>query len=165
MKIELSKINHSKTDLSFDVYFEEGYNKDIKGLESTYVNGYIYRDYEDQITLEVEINGKLLIEDSHTLETVPFTFATTIKEKINETDPNFAEYFEKNQNTLDIMPIIWQNIVLEVPIAYSSQSDDNLIKSGQGWELVEEEKPKIDPRLAPLAKLLDDEKEWKTCYH
>jgi len=159
MKIELSKINHSKTDLSFDVYFEEGYNKDIKGLESTYVNGYIYRDYEDQITLEVEINGKLLIEDSHTLETVPFTFATTIKEKINETDPNFAEYFEKNQNTLDIMPIIWQNIVLEVPIAYSSQSDDNLIKSGQGWELVEEEKPKIDPRLAPLAKLLDDEKE------
>lgn len=159
MKIELSKINHSKTDLSFDVYFEEGYNKDIKGLESTYVNGYIYRDYEDQITLEVEINGKLLIEDSHTLETVPFAFATTIKEKINETDPNFAEYFEKNQNTLDIMPIIWQNIVLEVPIAYSSQSDDNLIKSGQGWELVEEEKPKIDPRLAPLAKLLDDEKE------
>lgn len=159
MKIELNKINHSKIDLSFDVNFLEGYNKDIKGLESTFVNGYIYRDYEDQITLEVEINGKLLIEDSHTLETVPFTFATTIKEKINETDPNFAEYFEKNQNTLDIMPIIWQNIVLEVPIAYSSQSDDNLIKSGQGWELVEEEKPKIDPRLAPLAKLLDDEKE------
>ena len=70
-----------------------------------------------------------------------------------------AEYFEKDKNTLDIMGILWENIVLEVPISISTS--ENTFQEGNGWELVEEKKESIDPRLAPLRKLLDSEKEWK----
>ena len=55
------------------------------------------------------------------------------------------------------MGILWENIVLEVPISISMS--ENTTMEGNGWELVEEKKESIDPRLAPLRKLLDSEKE------
>ena len=57
------------------------------------------------------------------------------------------------------MDIVWQNIVLEVPISYSTKSLDEVNKSGDGWELVDENEKKMDPRLAPLLELLDTERE------
>ena len=56
------------------------------------------------------------------------------------------------------MPILWQNIVLEVPISITKEKDAHL--SGEGWELKnEEDKETIDPRLAELSKLLEEGKE------
>ena len=57
------------------------------------------------------------------------------------------------------MDILWQNIVLEVPISYSTKNFADVKSSGEGWELVDENEKKIDPRLAPLLELLDKERE------
>ena len=67
---------------------------------------------------------------------------------------------EKDQNelkTLDIMDILWQNIVLEVPISVRKDPDKKYEMSGEGWELIDEERKKLDPRLAPLLELLEKE--------
>ena len=59
------------------------------------------------------------------------------------------------------MDILWQNIVLEVPISFRKDPNQKISMSGEGWELVDEEKKVVDPRLAPLLGLLDKEgKEW-----
>ena len=47
---------------------------------------------------------------------------------------------------------------MEVPISYTLEKDHSNIK-GEGWELVDEKKEKIDPRLAKLAELLEEGKE------
>ena len=61
------------------------------------------------------------------------------------------------QNMLDIMELLWQNIVLEVPISITKEKDAHL--SGEGWELNNNKEDNIDPRLAELSKLLDEGKE------
>ena len=85
-------------------------------------------------------------------------FSFEISEILSENDD------EKDQNelkTLDIMDILWQNIVLEVPISYRKDPNKTYSLSGDGWELVDEERKKLDPRLAPLLELLEKEgKEW-----
>ena len=57
------------------------------------------------------------------------------------------------------MAILWENIVLEIPISYTV-SDSLETKENDGWALVGENSEKeMDPRLAPLRELLDREKE------
>ena len=67
-----------------------------------------------------------------------------------------ASELNKNELTpLEIMDIFWQNIVLEVPISFRKNHDEKVEMSGEGWELVDEDKKKLDPRLAPLLELLE----------
>jgi uncharacterized protein len=56
------------------------------------------------------------------------------------------------------MPIIWQNIVVEIPMKVVSPNLDNTKLKGDGWELLTEEEKmsEIDPRLEKLKDLLDD---------
>ena len=58
------------------------------------------------------------------------------------------------------MKILWENIVLEVPISYTKTKNVSL--SGDGWQFTDEEKnEECDPRLAKLKQIFDQGKEWK----
>ena len=160
MKININHITEKKTEVNIHISNDETYNhKDIIALKEARANGFIYRDYEDQITLDLEVEGVMVIEDAVTLDPVDYSFSFSIEEKFDSEALKEEEYFEKEQNILDIIPILWQNIVLEVPIAYSLTSADEITVTGECWQVKKEELPNIDPRMAPLAKLLDIEKE------
>ena len=96
----------------------------------------------------------MLIEDSISLELVPYEFNIDIEENLETIEENYEECYEKGKNTLDLKKILWQNIVLEVPISYSMVSDAEL--KGNGWELINEDRKveEIDPRLKKLEDLL-----------
>ena len=101
---------------------------------------------------EREMKEQLL--DSMDLEEIDYPFNFEISEVLSENDD------EKDKNelkTLDIMDILWQNIVLEVPISVRKNPDKKYNLEGEGWELVDEESKKLDPRLAPLLELLEKE--------
>ena len=104
--------------------------------------------------INLNISGIMVLPNSFTLEDYEYKFATNVKEIVDES----YIFYDKLKNTLDIMEILWQNIVLEVPIQVG-ESNNEPIKSGEGWELVSEDTKKIDPRLAPLQELLKDKKE------
>jgi uncharacterized protein len=97
--------------------------------------------------------------DSVTLEDINHPINIEIQEEYNINDQYFAEYYKKSQNILDIMAILWENIVLEVPMRATNSKDINL--SGEGWSMGSDKinEDKIDPRLAKLAELLDKGKE------
>ena len=42
------------------------------------------------------------------------------------------------QNRLDILPFLWQNIVLEVPMRITNSNIEDVVSSGEGWELINE---------------------------
>ncbi|MDE5539789.1 MAG: DUF177 domain-containing protein, partial [Bacilli bacterium] len=71
----------------------------------------------------------------------------------------FKEYYEKEQNILDIKRILWENIVLEVPMRITKNEDVKM--SGDGWSLggSENKNDNIDPRLEKLKMLLDEGEE------
>lgn len=107
------------------------------------------------LVVNLNITGVMVIPDSVTTEPVDFPFTSKIEEEFDINDKNFLEYYQKEQNILDIMKILWENIVLEVPMRFTTTKDAHL--SGDGWSLGEDKNKdnNIDPRLAKLQELLD----------
>lgn len=157
--IMLTKIPVTGLEIHQQVDFDASYYKktDILKLQNVYVNGSIKKNLNQDIYLDCQVAGTMMIPDARTLEPISHSFAFEIHERLDETNEQISEYLEKDKNILDIMGILWENIVLEVPIRKTTS--ENEVKQGDGWELVSEKTESMDPRLAPLRKLLDSEKE------
>ncbi len=94
----------------------------------------------------------MILLDAITNEEVNYPFLIQIDDIFDENDENCAKYFEKSQNTLDIIEFLWENIVLEVPISYTKASGTKLC--GKGWELnSKNENSGQDPRFEKLNEL------------
>ena len=112
-------------------YTLEDRNNDILDLEPVKVKGDISLNSDGEYYTNLLVNGKMLIRDSISLEEVWYPFSFTIEENIDDFD-------KKDENILDICAILWQNIVLEVPLRYSEVVDYDKYQ-GDGWKLVSEE--------------------------
>ena len=141
--------------INADTYKEVG----ILDLKNLHVTGDISLNSVSMLAVNLTVTGIMVIPDSVTTEPVDYPFTSKIEEEYDINDEFFLEYYQKEQNILDIMKILWENIVLEVPMRFTLAKDAHL--SGDGWSLGEDKNKddQIDPRLAKLAKLLDNGKE------
>ena len=129
----------------------------LKEVKNAHYSGTIKLNEDEQVEVELDFTGDMILTDSVTLEDIKKPFNIKIEETFDEKDENMAEYFDKMQNTLDIEAILWQNIVLEVPIRIR-KDDEDISLEGNGWGLNKEEKEDIDPRFAKLAEAFDHER-------
>ena len=155
MFIDLARVDEKGIVIDDIVSFGEEYikNTPIQKLDNVKVKGRAYYSVTGEIIFDCDVEGSFVLLDALTNEPVDYPFSIEISEPISEVDD------EKDKNsikTLDIMDILWQNIVLEVPISFRKDPDQSIEMSGEGWELVNTERKKLDPRLAPLLELLDD---------
>ena len=156
MYIDLAKVDEKGIVIDDIVSFGEEYIKDtqIVRCNDIKVKGRAYYSVTNEIVFDCKVEGSLVLLDAMDLEEVNYPFNFEISEILSENDD------EKDQNelkTLDIMDILWQNIVLEVPISFRKDPEKKYEMSGEGWELIDEERKKLDPRLAPLLELLEKE--------
>ena len=154
MIFNLNELN-IKNIIEFDEKIEkdEKLDKRIHDLKDAVASGRIYIDAVGDIIFECNFKGTMIISDSISLEDVPYDFEIVIEENLNDLTENYENCYKTRQNTLDLIELLWQNIVLEVPISYTKVIDANL--KGNGWELQnEEKKSEIDPRLKKLEDLL-----------
>ena len=159
MNINLNTINEKGIIIDQEVNFDESYYKGtlIKGLQNIKVKGKVYYSTTREVIFEGKINGEMIIVDSNTNELVNYPFTSEINE-ILESDEDFSQNLgAKDKNMLDLEEILWQNIVLEVPLTFSKVSKPTLTK-GDGWELKNEDEV-IDPRLQGFRDLLNQGKE------
>ena len=61
---------------------------------------------------------------------------------------------KKNEKTIDILPIIWENILMEIPMKVISPKAKDMKTKGDGWELITDSKEKGNNSLAKLKDLL-----------
>jgi len=136
MKLDLTKLNsglensfeiNETITLPKDIYL----NSSILELSEIKVNGTVFKDSTDIINLQVVVSGTMVLEDSISLEPINYDFTCEIDEELED-------FEEKLENTLDITDILWQNIMLEVPLKLSHVEDFNAYQ-GDGWKLVDEE--------------------------
>ena len=99
-------------------------------LSKISVKGNIIKDIDDY-KINMNIKGEMTINDSVTLEEVKYPFDIDFED-------NLDDFIENNENSLDIIEILWQNIVLEVPLRFTLVEDYSKI-NGDGWKLVSEE--------------------------
>ena len=84
-------------------------SSNIKKLENVYFKGRIFRDYETSLILEGIITGTMILPDDITLEDTKIDFESDIEEYIEET-------LKITKNTIDILDLLWQNILVEIPL-------------------------------------------------
>ena len=154
MLINLEELNSNVKDeilISSEVNFDKDLlsNSSIKDLKDVFVNGKIYKDASNEFVIEATVEGKMIIEDSISLEDVTYPFLINI-------DENIEEILQKDKNTIDIIPILWQNIVLEVPLRYTEVKDLSSY-SGDGWKLISEEEVKSNNPFLELKEKYKEE--------
>jgi len=135
MNIDLRRlINNLDEEIKLNdfVEFDQSYleNCEIKKLENVYVNGSINKNLDDIYTLSLNVTGTMVIPCSLSLEDTNYKFNININEILTDTEEKDEEYIKIINNSIDIIPIIWQNIVMEIPIkVVNPEIDVNEYKS------------------------------------
>lgn len=123
---------------------------EIRKISPVIIDGFIYCN-EEEYELDINIKGVMVLGCARTLKDVDYPFDININEIIGENDDNLLEI---NQNRLDIFPIVWQNILVDVPLRVLAPDAKEEKLEGDGWKLITEDDKgnDIDPRLKALSK-------------
>ena len=117
-------------DINQDITIDEDLsNTGVKSIKDAHVIGNIIRNTEDEYDIKLKTTGVMEIEDAISLESIDYPFEVEIDE---------IETLENHQNYLDIMELLWQNIVLEIPSRVTKVNDLSKYH-GDGWKVIDEE--------------------------
>lgn len=124
---------------------EEYYTSDIKEISPVKLNGYLYLDELDNLSIDLNVQCDLTLKSSITLNDVDFPININIDDLELDDENN-----KKITNSIDLLPIIWQNILVEIPIRVTDSSNDENISD----KYIKKEE--IDERLSKLKDFLDE---------
>lgn len=144
MLLDLTKLqNRKENELTFNevITLEEGLYKDtdIRSLSPLDVSINIHRVTDSDYSMDLYIKGTMILPCSVTLKDVNYPFEVKTELKVSNNDENDEEYVKIMQNNIDIIPIIWQNIVLEIPLRVVSEDISDSPVEGDGWKLIRED--------------------------
>lgn len=137
--LKLNREDYIQIDEEVIVPLEELKKANIIELKSTRVKGTIYPYDVDNYELNLLVEGIMILPCSITLEPVEYKFCTEFSGMYTEMMGEIENFSKKIENSLDIFPIIWENILMEIPIKVTCPEATNLKLSGDGWKLVTEE--------------------------
>ena len=162
MQFDLIRLNNNidkfiSIDETYSFTQDELMGTDLLKLDNVKVEGEIFKNSLGNIELNVDVEGVMVLPCALTLKPVDYPFFITISGEIEELMENMEENERNFKNTIDILPIIWENILMEIPMRVVSEEAKNMDMniSGDGWKFVTEEEEKTSP-LSGLMDLLDD---------
>ena len=134
MEINLNELyNKGSMEIDQDITLDNVDSKVIKEIKNLHISGYLKYTLSEEIEINLMVTGKMIIPDAITLEDISYDFNFPIAEIYDENSEDFQKFMQKKQNILDINEILWENIVLEVPISVTRK--ENVTLKGDGWEL------------------------------
>ena len=162
MKFDLTRLNNNIDKIipiseTYSFKLDELKGTDLLKLDDVKVEGELFKNSLGNIELNVDVEGTMVLPCAITLKPVDYPFAITISGELSELFEEFDENQRNFQNTIDILPIIWENILMEIPMRVVSEearnSDINM--SGDGWKFVTEEEEHLS-QLSELMDMIDD---------
>ena len=161
MEFDLNKITEQGILIDTIISFDEEYLRvsEIKKLDNVHVNGRIYYSLTKEVIFAGNVNGNMTLVDGYSGDLIDYPFNIDLDEILANFSNEDEKMGKKPKNSLDLKEVLWENIVLEVPIVVSK---DNKVKTKKGefWEVRDENSKKDDPRLECFRTLLDEGKEW-----
>lgn len=160
MEFDLNKITEQGILIDTTISFDEEYLhvSEIKKLDNVHVSGRIYYSLTKEVIFAGNVNGNMTLVDGYSGDLIDYPFNIDLDEILADFSNEDEKMGKKPQNSLDLKEVLWENIVLEVPIVVSK---DNKVKTKKGefWEVRDENSKKDDPRLECFRTLLDEGKE------
>ena len=166
MKYNLQWIIKHKGNFTIDeqlIFPDELFGKysQINGLKDITVKGTGDLDIDSRrLYVNLTIEGIMLLPCALTLEEVEYPFTTTSTEvfafdKVNSDE----DIHEAKKNIVDLTPVVFENIMLEVPMRVVKENAE-IKTAGRGWKILDNTDDKgdhyIDPRLAKLKDYFKD---------
>ncbi|CCY88932.1 uncharacterized protein BN817_00857 [Mycoplasma sp. CAG:956] len=160
MEFDLNKITEQGILIDTIISFDEEYLRvsEIKKLDNVHVSGRIYYSLTKEVIFAGNVNGNMTLVDGYSGDLIDYPFNINLDEILANFSDEDEKMGKKPKNSLDLKEVLWENIVLEVPIVVSK---DNKVKTKKGefWEVRDENSKKDDPRLECFRTLLDEGKE------
>ena len=137
MNIDVSNLfTYSNDDILIDeVYsFDKKWlkNTEILKLDNIKITGSVRKNSLDEIILNIIVEGTMVLPCAVSLKPVNYDFEICIDENIEEFTKKSLKILENNQKTIDILPIIWENILMEIPIRVVSDDLTDVKTKGDG---------------------------------
>ncbi len=144
MLLDLTKLQNRSTnelDYSNRIMLDKSLyeNTDIRDLSEIDVSITITRVTDSSYEMNLQIKGTMVLPCSLTLKDVSYPFDIKTSVKVSNDVENDEECVKIIQNNIDIIPIIWQNILLEIPLRVVSEDVSDSLESGDGWKLIRED--------------------------
>ena len=160
MEFDLNKITEQGILIDTIISFDEEYLRvsEIKKLDNVHVSGRIYYSLTKEVIFAGNVNGNMTLVDGYSGDLIDYPFNIDLDEILADFSNEDEKMGKKPQNSLDLKEVLWENIVLEVPIVVSKDKEVKT-KKGEFWEVRDENSKKDDPRLECFRTLLDEGKE------
>ena len=160
MEFDLNKITEQGILIDSTISFGEEYLQvsEIKKLDNIQVSGRIYYSLTKEVIFAGNVKGNMTLVDGYSGDLIDYTFNIDLDEILADFSEEDEKKGKKPQNSLDLKEVLWENIVLEVPIVVSKDNEVKT-KKGEFWEVRDENSKKDDPRLECFRTLLDEGKE------
>ena len=160
MNIDIVRLNNDidkniLIDTTYSFSKEEMEGTDLLKLDDVKIVGELHKNVLGNIVLSVDVSGVMVLPCAITLKPVDYPFSLVIDDEIEKLYENIEEKSTNLQNTIDILPIIWENILMEIPMRVVSPDAEDIKLSGDGWKLVTDEDNKNNP-LSELMDMLDE---------
>lgn len=137
-------------DLNYSFSKDELENTNIIELNDMKVKGYITQN-RDNFHLKLDVNGTMVLPCSISLKPTNYDFSIEIDDDFDETT---QENLKNVANSIDIFQIIWENILMEIPLRVVNSDLSDVKTEGEGWQLVTDKEERINPALEKLKDLL-----------
>ena len=129
---------------------------ELLDLKDVRVVGDITLDALDEYGISMEVTGTMILPCAVTLKPVEYPFQLKIEGNLEQILQEIDENAKKIENSIDILPIIWENILMEIPMRVVSKEAEEVHLEGDGWKLVTDKDSvkETNPALAKLKDLL-----------
>lgn len=162
MDIDITRLksgieDYIDVDLTYSFSKEELEGTDLLELNDIKINGIITKDSLDNYSIDLNVDGIMVLPCAITLEPVNYPFNVKISGNLEEMLQEINENSKKIENSIDIFPIIWENILMEIPMKVVSEKAKDIKLEGDGWRLITDGKrDEINPEFAKLSQLFEE---------
>ncbi len=167
---QLSKYRQNGMPIDAEVQLDEVMNRnsDIRDISPVHVKG-LCTFGASQMTCQFTLDATLILPCARTWEDVEYpvhidaveVFSWIDKEKRGDEDSDI-HYIDGE--VIDLKPVLEELILLEIPMQVFKENTEGQVQGGKDWSYStdeealakrESDEPKLDPRLAALAKYFD----------
>jgi len=157
IRLKSGVVDKINIDEVISISKEQLENTGILELNEVNVVGNIIKNNIDEYILNVRVYGKMILPCSVSLKPTEYPFDFEIDGNIQELLEEIGENEKNLENTIDIFQIIWENILMEIPIRVVNENVHDIKLEGEGWQFVTGERKTVNPELEKLKDLL----KWK----